>query len=133
MRFARTFNLFSAGSRGPGVGSRRSETLRSPTPGTRHPIPAKKAPNRMDKRFDILDAPEDVRALVGECELTGSRTTFLRNDRPIAILISHDEYLALRETIDIADDAPLRAAIDEAEAEVERGAMVAVEDLLEIK
>jgi PHD/YefM family antitoxin component YafN of YafNO toxin-antitoxin module len=87
----------------------------------------------MDKRFDILDAPEDVRALVGECELTGNRTTFLRNDRPIAILISHDEYLALRETIDIADDAPLRAAIDEAEAEVERGAMIAVEDLLEMK
>jgi len=87
----------------------------------------------MDKRFDILDAPEDVRALVGECELTGSRTTFLRNDRPIAILISHDEYLALRETIDIADDAPLRVALDEAEAEVERGAMVAVEDLLEMK
>jgi PHD/YefM family antitoxin component YafN of YafNO toxin-antitoxin module len=84
----------------------------------------------MDKRFDILDAPEDVRALVGECELTGNRTTFLRNERPIAILISHDEYLALRETIDIADDAPLRAALDEAEAEVERGAMVAVEDLL---
>jgi PHD/YefM family antitoxin component YafN of YafNO toxin-antitoxin module len=84
----------------------------------------------MDKHFDILDAPEDVRALVGECELTGSRTTFLRNDRPIAILISHDEYLALRETIDIADDAPLRAAIDEAEGEVERGAMVAIEDLL---
>ena len=84
----------------------------------------------MDKHFDILDAPEDVRALVGECELTGSRTTFLRNDRPIAILISHDEYLALRETIDIADDAPLRAAIDDAEEEVERGAMVAIEDLL---
>ena len=54
----------------------------------------------MDKRFDILDAPEDVRALVGECELTGNRTTFLRNGRPIAILISHDEYLALRETMD---------------------------------
>ena len=50
----------------------------------------------------------------------------------LAILISHDEYLALRETIDIADDAPLRAAIDEAEAEVERGAMVAVEDLLRV-
>jgi PHD/YefM family antitoxin component YafN of YafNO toxin-antitoxin module len=85
----------------------------------------------MDKQFDILDAPEDVRGLVGECELTGNRTTFLRKDRPIAILISHDEYLALRETIDIGADAPLRAAIDEGEAELERGAMLAIEDLLE--
>ncbi len=86
----------------------------------------------MDKSFDILDAPDDVRALVGECELTGNRTTFLRNDHPIAILISHDEYLALRETIDIADDAPLRAAIAEGEAQLERGAMLAIEDLLEL-
>ncbi|HEX3067549.1 MAG TPA: hypothetical protein VHX14_03165 [Thermoanaerobaculia bacterium] len=84
----------------------------------------------MDKRFDILDVSEDLRALVGECELTGNRTTFLRNDRSIAILISHDEYLALRETIDIADDAPLRAAIEEGETEVLRGAMLAAEDLL---
>lgn len=85
----------------------------------------------MDKRFDILEVPEDVRALVGECELTGTRTTFTRNGRGIAILISHDEYLALRETIDVADDAALRGAIDEGEAEVERGAMMLVEDLLE--
>lgn len=87
----------------------------------------------MDKRFDIHDVSEEVRTLVGECELTGNRTTFLRNDRPIAILISHDEYLALRETIDLADDAALRAAIEEGEAEVLRGAMIAVEDLLELK
>ena len=86
----------------------------------------------MDKSFDILDAPEDVRVLVGECELTGTRTTFLRNNRPIAILISHDEYLALRETIDIADDASLRAAIDEGEAQLERGAILVIEDLLEL-
>jgi PHD/YefM family antitoxin component YafN of YafNO toxin-antitoxin module len=84
----------------------------------------------MDKRFDIHDVSEDLRALIGECELTGNRTTFLRNERPVAILISHDEYLALRETIDIADDAPLRAAIEEAETEVLRGAMLAAEDLL---
>jgi PHD/YefM family antitoxin component YafN of YafNO toxin-antitoxin module len=84
----------------------------------------------MDKRFDILDVSEDLRALVGECELTGNRTTFLRNERPIAILISHDEYLALRETIDIADDAPLRAAIEEGETGGLRGAMLAAEELI---
>jgi len=84
----------------------------------------------MDKRFDIHDVAEELRAIVGECELTGNRTTFLRNDRPIAILISHDEYLALRETIDIADDAPLRAAIEEGESEVLRGTMLAAEDLI---
>ena len=84
----------------------------------------------MEKRVNLLDLPPDVRQLVAECELTGKKTVFERNGRAVVILVSYDEYLALRETIDIADDAPLRAAIDEAEAEVERGAMVAVEDLL---
>ena len=84
----------------------------------------------MERRVEILDLTGDARELVRDCEITGQRTIFTRNGREVAMLVSHDEYLALRETIDIADDAPLRAALDEAEAEVERGAMVAVEDLL---
>jgi len=63
------------------------------------------------KRLDILDQPEDVRALVGECELTGKRTVFERQGRPVATLISYDEYMALRETIDINNDAELRQVL----------------------
>ena len=72
-----------------------------------------------------------MRELVGECELTGRHTIFLRNERPVAILISHDEYLALRETIEIAADADLREGLERAEEEVKRGAMLLPEDLLE--
>jgi len=57
-----------------------------------------------------------VRELVGECELTGRRTIFTRNGRPAVVLVSHDEYLALRETIEVASDAALRAQIEEAES-----------------
>ena len=81
--------------------------------------------------MELLQAPPEVKELVGECELTGKRTVFLRNDRPVAILISHDEYLALRETIEIGSDAALRTAIDRAEDEVKRGAMLLPEDLFE--
>jgi PHD/YefM family antitoxin component YafN of YafNO toxin-antitoxin module len=83
------------------------------------------------KRIDILEQPEDVRALVAECELTGHRTVFERQGRPVAALISYDEYLALRETIEIANDADLRGAIERAEEEVRRGAVCLVEDLVE--
>ena len=67
------------------------------------------------KRLDILDQPDEVRALVGECELTGKRTVFEREGRPVAALISYDEYMALRETIDISNDPDLREslAVDE--------------------
>jgi PHD/YefM family antitoxin component YafN of YafNO toxin-antitoxin module len=72
-----------------------------------------------------------VRELVGECELTGRRTLFLRNGRPVVALVSHDEYLALRETIDIANDAALRAQIDAGEEEARSGRLMEVDDLVE--
>ena len=56
---------------------------------------------------------------------------FSRDGRPVAILLSHDEYLALRETIDIANNADLRRQIETAEEEVKRGAMMLPEDLFE--
>jgi PHD/YefM family antitoxin component YafN of YafNO toxin-antitoxin module len=84
-----------------------------------------------DKEIDILDLAEDVRVLVGECEVTGKRTLFCRNGRPVAMLASYDEYLALRETVEIVKDGALLAKITSAEEQVKRGAMLLVEDLLE--
>jgi PHD/YefM family antitoxin component YafN of YafNO toxin-antitoxin module len=84
----------------------------------------------MEKILEILDAPEAVRELVGECELTGKRTLFQRGGRPVAILASYDEYLALRETVDIVNDAALRARVDAADEQIRRGAMLLPEDLL---
>jgi PHD/YefM family antitoxin component YafN of YafNO toxin-antitoxin module len=72
-----------------------------------------------------------VRQLVAECEISGKRTVFSRDGRPVAILLSHDEYLALRETIDIANNADLRRQIETAEEEVKRGAMMLPEELFE--
>ena len=85
----------------------------------------------MEKRLELLDLPPDVRQLVAECEVSGKRTIFERDGRPVAILISHDEYLALRETIDISNNADLRRQIETAEDEVKRGAMMLPEDLFE--
>ena len=84
----------------------------------------------MEKRLEILDLSDAVREIVGECELTGKRTLFERNGRPVAILASYDEYVALRETIAIAADATLRARIDAADEEIRRGAMLLPEELL---
>ena len=85
----------------------------------------------MERRIEILDLAAEARELVRDCEITGQRTIFTRNGRDVAILVSHDEYLALRETIEIAGDAALREQIDAGEDEVKRGAMMLVEDLVE--
>jgi prevent-host-death family protein len=68
-------------------------------------------------QIDILDLGEDSRDLIRECEVQGKQTVFTRNGRPVAILVSHDEYQALRETIDIANDAELFAKLAEADQE----------------
>ena len=70
-----------------------------------------------------------MRELVSECELTGRRTVFERYGRPVAILVSHDEYLALRETVEIAGDADLRQMLEATEEEIRRNALMLPEDL----
>lgn len=81
------------------------------------------------KRVEIIDLPEELRTTVGECELTGRQTVFERNGRPVAILTSYDEYLALRETIAIANDPRLRAMMKLAETQAERGEIDLFENL----
>jgi PHD/YefM family antitoxin component YafN of YafNO toxin-antitoxin module len=86
----------------------------------------------MEKTLQIVElASEELRAIVGECELTGRRTIFERNEHPVAVLLSYDEYLALRETIAIGSDEVLRARIDAADDEVRKNKIMAIEDLLE--
>lgn len=83
-------------------------------------------------RIDLLDLPEEARDLVRECEASGQRTLFERGGRAVAILVSYDEYLALRETIDIFNAPLLYARIESAEEEVRKGKMMLVEDLFEL-
>ena len=83
----------------------------------------------MEKRLELLELSPDVRQLVAECEVSGKRTRFERDGKPVAILVSFDEYLALRETIDIANNPELRKQIDSAEEELKRNALLLPEDL----
>jgi len=85
----------------------------------------------VDRKLAILDLPEETRRLVGECELTGNRTIFERNDRPVAMLVSYDEYLALRETIDVANDAAIRAELEASDQAIARNALLLPEELNE--
>ena len=69
------------------------------------------------KTIEVLDLPDDAHELVRECEVKGERTLLQRDGRPVAMLVSYDEYLALRETIEIANDADLLAIVNAASEE----------------
>lgn len=84
-----------------------------------------------EKRIEIPDAAPELRELVAACEVAGQRTLFTRDGRAVAVLVSWDEYLSLRETVDIASDPAEIAAIGRAEDEARRGALLLAEDLRE--
>lgn len=73
------------------------------------------------KNIEVLDLPDGARELVAECEISGRQAVFQRDGRSVAILLSYDEYIALRETIALAGDAKLREKLAVAETEVAKG------------
>lgn len=83
-----------------------------------------------DVRIEITEADESLREPVSAAEISGRHTIFSRNGRPVAILLSHDEYLALAETVAIAADGELMTAIGHAEQELARGDVYDAEDIL---
>lgn len=83
-----------------------------------------------DRTLDVLGLEKMLRELVGECELTGQRTIFTRNGKKVVALVSYDEYLALRETIEIAADAAAMERLRAAEDDVTSNRILAMEDLL---
>ena len=64
---------------------------------------------------------------------TGNRTASARGGRPVAMLVSYDEWLALRETIAIVNDQRLIAAWRKSEAEIARGGVVEAFDLPRVR
>ncbi len=85
------------------------------------------------KRIDLYALPDDARDLVRECEAKGEQTLFERGGRPVAILVSYDEYLALRETIAIANEPLFYARLETAEEEVRNGKMMVIEELIDVE
>jgi len=82
-----------------------------------------------DRSIDLYDLDPATRELATEAAVTGRRALFLRNGRPVGIILSFDEYLALRETVDLTAGDGKRAEIDLGTDQVRRGEMMLPEDL----
>ena len=82
-----------------------------------------------ETEIDIADVEEPLRSALLECEVTGNRTLIRRGDRPIAVLTSWDEYLALSDTAALMAEEDRIGRIREAERELETGRVLADERL----
>jgi antitoxin YefM len=65
-----------------------------------------------EKLSDVLD----------DVEATGAEYVITRHGRPLAVVLSHDEYESMIETLNILSDAETMAAIAEGDADFNEGA-----------
>jgi PHD/YefM family antitoxin component YafN of YafNO toxin-antitoxin module len=82
-----------------------------------------------DRTVDLASLAEELKGFVRECEVTGRRTVFTRQNKSVAAIVSYDEYLALRETVELSEDPELLSDIVNGEEEAKRGALLLPEDL----
>lgn len=79
----------------------------------------------------VTDAKARLSELVAMVEQTQEHVDITRNGEPAAVLVSHAELEALRETIAILSDATLVADIRQGEADIAAGDTMAAEDIRE--
>lgn len=85
----------------------------------------------MTQTMTVTDAKARLSELVALVERTQEHIDITRNGEPAAVLVSHAELEALRETIAILSDATLVAEVRQAEADIAAGDTVNAEDFRE--
>ena len=85
----------------------------------------------MSQTMTVTAAKARLSELVALVEQTQEHIDITRNGEPAAVLMSHVELEALRETIAILSDAALVVDIREAEADIAAGNTVTAESLRE--
>lgn len=82
------------------------------------------------RTIDLYDLDDKTREAIAECEVTGARIHVRRGDREVAVILSFDELVSLRETLGLLNDEPVRRELELAEGAARRGALLEAVDLL---
>ena len=73
------------------------------------------------KTLSLSEAKIKLSALIDEIRDRDEEVTITRNGRPVAVLVSADEFDSWKETVSIRADAPLSDEIARGLAELEAG------------
>ena len=71
--------------------------------------------------MSLTDMRGNMREVVDEVVRTGGEVVITRHGKPVAVLLAHDEYESLIETVNILSDEDTMAAIAQSEAEFAAG------------
>jgi prevent-host-death family protein len=72
----------------------------------------------MDVAASLTETRDRLSEIVESVATSGEAFTITKHGRPMAVILSHDEYESLIETLNILSDADTMAAIAEAREEI---------------
>ena len=80
-----------------------------------------------DGMTPLTDARNRLSEFVDEVITTGSELVITKHGRPAAVVMGHDDYESLMETLNILSDPKAMAALAEAENDLAEGSLVELE------
>lgn len=75
--------------------------------------------SRSQTMAPLTEARDRLSEIIDDVSTTGTDIVITRHGRPAAVVISHDEYESMIETLNILSDTETMAALAEADADVD--------------
>jgi antitoxin YefM len=66
----------------------------------------------------LTEVRDNIKTIIDEVVGTATEYTITRHGKPVAVILSYEEYESMVETLNILSDDDAMAAIEEAEAEL---------------
>ena len=83
----------------------------------------------MPKVVPLTEARASLSELVDSVEREHEQVVITRNGKPVALLVSPDEWESMEETIEVLSDPELMAVLAESERDVQAGRVFTLEDV----
>ncbi len=82
-----------------------------------------------DKILPITEVKKDLLSIVKKIQNLGGSIAITKNGKPVAVLMSLEEYEGLMETLEILSDTELMKILNQSRAEWEQGKLISHEDV----
>ena len=77
----------------------------------------------------LTDVRSNLSEIVDEIDRTGTQCVITKHGRPVAVIVSSDEYESLVETLNILSDDDTMTAIAQGEAEFAAGEFIRLDEI----
>jgi len=77
----------------------------------------------------LTDVRRDLSEIIDEIDRTGAECVITKHGRPVAVIVPHNEFEALVETLNILSDPETMTAIEQSEKETQAGELLDLDEV----